>query len=252
MKVISMHKVNAAMEAGALPDPELIQGMGRLIGEMRRSGVFVDAAGLRPSGTRVRLRFSGSGRTIERGPYAGSNERLAAVLQLTVGDMDEAIGWASRYAKAVGDVELELGPVTEAWDLGVIPKPAGVPLRCLLLQKADAAAEAGQPPSPQAITALTALFEEMRRGGVLQGAARLQPTRRGLRIKVASKKPTVMDGPFTESKELIAGFVILELASLDEARAWGLRFADVIGDVEMDLLPLDESDPSGSASPADR
>jgi hypothetical protein len=240
MKVISMHKVDAAMEAGALPGAELIQGMGKLMGEMRKSGVFVDGAGLRPSATRVRLHLSGGETTLEKGPYRGSNERIAAVLQLQVRDLDEAIEWASRYGRAVGEGELEIGPVTEAWDLGIIPKPAQVPLRCLVLHKADAAAEAGRALGEPASRALAAVIEEMRKAGVLQASVRLQPTSRGMRIKVAGKKPTVMDGPFTEAKELIAGFVVLEVPSLADARPWCLLFADVIGDVEMDVIPLAE------------
>ena len=65
-----MHKVDAAMEAGGRPSPELIQGMGKLMGEMRREGIFLDGDGLRPSATRVRLRFTGGELTLERGPYA--------------------------------------------------------------------------------------------------------------------------------------------------------------------------------------
>ena len=59
MRVISMHKVTPEMEAGVLPGPGLIKGMGQLIGDMRRDGVFVDGDGLRPTATRVRLRFKG-------------------------------------------------------------------------------------------------------------------------------------------------------------------------------------------------
>jgi hypothetical protein len=238
MKMISMHKVDTAMEAGAIPGPGLIQGMGQLMGEMRKSGVFVDGAGLRPSATRVRLRFSGGERTLEQGPYGGSNERIAAVLQIKVRDMDEAIDWASRYARAIDDVELEVGPVTEAWDLGVIPKPVDPPLRCLVLHKADADAEAGKPLPAKVAAALAAVTDEMRRAGVLEAATRLQPTSRGMRIKVAGKKPTIIDGPFAEAKELIAGFVVIDVPSLADARPWCLRFADVIGDVEMDVIPL--------------
>jgi hypothetical protein len=240
MKIISMHKVDAKMEAGVLPGAELIQGMGRLMGEMRRSEVFIDGAGLRPSATRVRLRFAGGERTVEHGPYRGSNELVAALHLIKVRDMDEAMGWASRYGEALGDVELEVGPVTEAWDLGVIPKPADAPLRCLLLQKADAASEAGQPLPPKTARALTALTEEMRKAGVLEAAERVQPSRKGMRMKVEGKKPTVVDGPFAESKEMIAGYIILELPSVAAAHPWCLKFADVIGDTEMDVLPLDE------------
>jgi hypothetical protein len=244
MRIISMHKVDAAMEAGKRPSQELIQGMGKLIGDMRRAGVFVDGDGLLPSATRVRLRASGGKRTLEKGPYAGANELVSRLAMLKVPGMDQAIDWARRYAEAAGDVDLEVGPVTEAWDLGIMPKPADAPLRCLLLHKADADAEAGRPLAAAAAVALAGLDEEMLRAGVLLGSERLQPSSKGVRIKVVSQQSTVVDGPFAESKELIAGYVILNVPSIAVAREWALRFAGVIGDVEMDLRPAYEPEAS--------
>jgi hypothetical protein len=239
MRVISMHKVDAAMEAGQPPSRDLIQGMGKLIGDMRRADAFVGGDGLRPSATRVRLRGAGGARTVEKGPYRGVNELVAAATMVKVRDMDEAVGWAGRYADALGgDVDLEIGPVVEAWDLGLIPKPADAPLRCLLLRKADAASEAGQPLGPAAAAAVAKLNGEMQAAGVLLASETMQPSSKGARIRVAGKKPTIIDGPFAESKELIAGFVILNVASIEAAYPWALRFAEVIGDVEMDVLPL--------------
>jgi hypothetical protein len=235
MKIISMHKVDAAMEAGAMPSKDLIQNMGRLMGEMRNAGALVDGAGLRPSHTRVRLRFSGGERSVQQGPYPGGNELPAGMAMLKTRDMDEAVEWASRYGRAVGDSEVEIGPVTEYWDLGVGAKPADAPLRTLLLHKADAAFEAGQPLPAPAAAALAKVQDDMRAASVLLLSERLKPSREGLRIQVKNKRQTVTDGPFAESKELIAGYVILELPSLDAARPWANKFADVLGDVEMDL-----------------
>jgi hypothetical protein len=80
----------------------------------------------------------------------------------------------------------------------------------------------------------------MRAAGVLLGSERLRPSREGVRIKVADKKATVVDGPFAESKELIAGFIIMNAPSVAATQPWTSRFADVIGDIEMDVLPLYE------------
>lgn len=226
-----MHKVDAAMEAGGKPSRELIQGMGQLMGDMRRNGAFVDGAGLLRSATRVRMKVSKGASALQKGPYAGSNELVAGMMMLTVRDMDAALEWASRYAKAAGDVELEVGPVTEAWDLGLMPKPENAPFRCLLLRKADAASEAGKPLAGP----VAGVLEEMKKAGVLVASEWLKPSASGMRIKVANKQSTVVDGPFAESKELIAGFIILEVPSMAAAREWCVRFADVIGDVEMDV-----------------
>jgi hypothetical protein len=242
MRIISMHKVTPAMEAGELAGPDIIKGMGQLIGDMRREDAFVDGAGLLPSRTRVRLRFAGGKRSVQKGPYAGAHELVASILMLKLHDMDEAIEWATRYAAAVGDAELEIGPVTEPWDLGIMPRPADPPLRCLLLHKADGDAEADRPPSQSAAAALAALMDEMRAAGVLLASERLRPSREGMRINVAGKKTTVIDGPFAESKEMIAGFIIMNVPSVAATRPWMQRFADVIGDVELDVRPLRDPD----------
>jgi hypothetical protein len=82
--------------------------------------------------------------------------------------------------------------------------------------------------------------EEMRAAGVLVASERLRPSREGVRIKVADKKTTVVDGPFAESKELIAGFIIMNVPSVAATRPYTTRFAEVIGDIEMDVIPLDD------------
>jgi hypothetical protein len=128
--------------------------------------------------------------------------------------------------------------VTEPWDLGIMPRPANPPLRCLLLHKADADSESDRPAPQSSAAALTALMDEMRAAGVLLASERLRPSREGIRINVAGRKATVIDGPFTESKEMIAGFIIMNVPSVAASRPWMERFADVIGDVELDVRPL--------------
>ena len=76
---------------------------------------------------------------------------------------------------------------------------------------------------------------------VLLSREALRPSSEGIRVRFRDGKRTVIDGPFTESKELIAGFSIMEVPSRDEALAWTSRFAALIGDVEMDIRPLYES-----------
>jgi hypothetical protein len=231
MRIISMHKVDAAMEAGALPSAELIKGMGQLMGELRRKNALVDGNGLRPSATRARVRTAKGERTIQRGPYAGESELVAGMHLVKVKELDEAIDWAARFGSAVGDAEIEVGPITEGWDLGLMAKPAQAPLRCLMLHKADAASEAGQPLPPAAL----ALQDQMKQAGVLLASARLKPSRGSVRVKYANGRSTVLDGPFTESKELIAGYVVLDVASMDEAIEFGGKFASIVGDTELDI-----------------
>src|SRR5690606_36769449 len=102
----------------------------------------------------------------KRGPYRGENELPAAMLLLKVRTFEEAIGWAERYGKILGDGELELGKITEPWDLGLMPPPENPPLQLLLIEKADAATEGGGR-SPQQKAALARLRTEMTKAGVL-------------------------------------------------------------------------------------
>ena len=91
--------------------------------------------------------------TAKHGPYAGEHELPAATLLLKVRTREEALGWAERYGKILGDGEIELGKVNEPWDIGVMPPPENPPLQFLLIEKADAATEAGgRSPQQKAIS----------------------------------------------------------------------------------------------------
>jgi hypothetical protein len=160
MLFMVMHKVNAEIEAGGPPRPELVRDMGQLVGDAAKAGKLKDGAGLKSSAERVRLKFSGGKRTVQKGPYRGDNELVASYVMLTVKNMDEAVEWGTRYAEASGASEVEVGTVTEPWDIGVAPKPEGaVPLHVLVFKKADAASEKGAPLAPEATVKLNALFE---------------------------------------------------------------------------------------------
>jgi hypothetical protein len=145
--------------------------------------------------------------------------------------MDHAIEIATRIAGVLGDVEIEIGPVVEPWDLGVMARPEHAPLRFLLLRKAGAAFEAGAPDP----AGLAPLIAELARDGVVLSTATLAPSAKAARYKKTGGKRDWTDGPFAESKELVAGFSILELPSQAEAKDWSDRFAALIGDNEIDI-----------------
>ena len=232
MRYISMHTSNASMEAGEPPSPELMAAMGPLMGEMMEAGVFVSGEGLRPTSHGVRLTFSDGKRTITKGPFAGSNEMIDRYLIVRVRSLDEAIGWATRFASGVGDSEIDVRPVTEVWDLGLMPKPADeTTTRYMILHKSDARSEAGRP-APVSLSALDS--------NVLLSTEALQPSAKGVRLKFSGGRRRVIDGPFTESKELIAGYSIMNVQSIDEVIEWASRFAALIGDVGIEIRPLYE------------
>jgi hypothetical protein len=239
MRFMIMHKHDPNTEAGIKPPPGLIQEMGAFIGGHARAGRLVDGAGLGPTKTRTRLSFRGGRATVTHGPYAGERELPAAALRLEVANRDEGIRWAQRYGEILGDGELELGKVTEPWDLGLIPEPANPPLHLLLVDKADAATESGGRSAKQK-AALQALEAEMTKAGVLQGALRLQPSSKAKRLVFKKNELTTIDGPFSESKELIGGFAVLDLSGMEEAIEMCRRYAAILGGtLEIDVRLVD-------------
>jgi len=240
MRFMVMHKVDAEMEAGAPPDQRIIQDMGGLIGEGIKSGTVLDGAGLHRSAARARLKKSGGKRSVERGPYAGGNELVSGVAMIKAATMDEAIDRAERFADALGAPEVEIGPVVEAWDLGLMPKPSVPGGRYLLLCKGGAETEAGSSPGPEERAALARLNEELAAAGVLLKSELLGPSSQGARLPSGpGGKRAWVDGPFAEAKELIAGFTILKLSSLAEDGGVAVRPGPRLGENEVDVRLLE-------------
>ncbi len=245
MRFMIMHKTNADWEAGAVPSADLIARVGAMIGELVSAGILLAGEGLRATSQGVRLRFRGGERTVTPGPFPGQNELPAGYSILRVASLDEAVEWASRFAEIVGDVEIDIRPLTEEWDLGTAPKPANLTTRrYMAMHKADAASEAGTTPTPEQRTAMARLHEEMARAGVLLASEAFAPSAKARRIRMRGPTGTstgervVLDGPFAESKELIAGFVLVNVSSLDEAMRWADRYVDAVGCTEVDVRLL--------------
>ena len=242
MRFMVMHKNDPHTEAGEKPSPELMAAMGGFITEHAQAGRFLDGAGLSGSRTRTRLTFRNGESTIKHGPYQGERELPTAMLTLKVRSREEAIGWAERYGKILGDGEIELGSVNEPWDLGMMPRPENAPLRFLLIEKADAASEAGTRSAKQKAD-LTRLRTEMTKAGVLAGAEHLQPSAQAKRLVFTNHQMRVVDGPFSESKELLGGFSILRMNDVDEVITLCQRYAEILGGtLEIDVRPLVEPD----------
>ena len=96
-------------------------------------------------------------------------------------------------------------------------------MKFMILVKATKDSEAGKLPSPELLAAMGKFNEELVKAGVMLAGEGLQPSSKGARVKFSGDKRIVTDGPFTETKELIAGFWIWEVASLQEAIEWVKR-----------------------------
>lgn len=122
-------------------------------------------------------------------------------------------------------------------------------MRFLIIRKADAETEAEKMPSEELIRQMTEYNEAMAKAGVLVTGEGLRASRQGARVKFRGGKPNVIDGPFAESKELIAGFSIIEVPSRDEAIAWVKKWPqlDGHGEVEIEIRQIFEAADFGEA-----
>jgi hypothetical protein len=103
-------------------------------------------------------------------------------------------------------------------------------MRFMILVKATEDTEAGVLPSQELLAAMGKYNEELVKAGVMLAGEGLQPTSKGARVRFSGKKRTVIDGPFAETKELVAGFWIFEVGSKEEAIEWVKRCPNPMGD----------------------
>lgn len=236
MRYAIMHKTNAHWEGGAIPGADLIARVGTLLGELASAGILLGAEGLRPTSEGVRIRFSAGRRTLIKGPFPGGRELPAGFSIVRARSLEDAIEWASRAAAVQGDREIDIRPVTEAWDIGMAPRPADVTTRrYMILRKATPATEAGAAP---AAADLSRLVEEATGAGMHLVTETMRPSARGRRYRNSINGVSMFDGPFVESKEMIAGYIVVAAQSLADAGRWAMRYIDAVGADEVDVREL--------------
>ena len=111
-------------------------------------------------------------------------------------------------------------------------------MRILGLMRATKESEAGLPPSRDLMERMGAFVDEVTKAGVMVATDGLHPSARGKRVKLQDGKITVTDGPFTESKELVASYALMQVKDMDEALMWCTRFLEVLGEGECELRPI--------------
>ncbi|SFI39450.1 Uncharacterized conserved protein [Bosea sp. OK403] len=119
-------------------------------------------------------------------------------------------------------------------------------MRVMVLVKADKDSEAGIMPSEDIFTKMGAYNEELVKAGVMLAGEGLHPSRKGLRMRFSGAERVITDGPFAETKELLAGFWLWQVKSFDEAVEW-LKRAPFDGGTEIELRPVFEMEDFGAA-----
>src|SRR5437899_525178 len=115
-------------------------------------------------------------------------------------------------------------------------------MRCMVIVKATKDSEAGVMPKTKLLAEMGKFNEELVKAGIMLAGEGLQPSSKGKRIRFSGEKRTVIDGPFTETKELIAGFWLWQVRSMDEAIEWVKRCPNPHeGEAEIEIRPLFEA-----------
>lgn len=126
-------------------------------------------------------------------------------------------------------------------------------MRVMILVKASKDSEAGVMPNEDLLAAMADYHEQLAKAGVLLDANGLQPTSKGWRIKYSAGTRTIVDGPFAETKELVAGYTIIQVKSREEALEWARRFPNPHNeDGEIEIRPMFELEDFGPSEAVDR
>lgn len=128
-------------------------------------------------------------------------------------------------------------------------------MRYMIIVKATNDSEAGVMPGEELLARMGAYHEELAKAGVLLDGSGLKPSRDGWRIRYDGEKRTVVDGPFAETKELIAGYTLIQVRSREEAQEWARRFPNPAvdgGQAEIEVRQLFELDDFSPSEAVDR
>ena len=117
-------------------------------------------------------------------------------------------------------------------------------MRVMVIVKASEESEAGQLPDQKILTEMGKFNEQLVKAGVMLAGEGLHPTSKGKRVKFSGSEQTVLDGPFAETKELIAGFWLWQVKSMEEAVEW-LKRAPFDGGTEVEIRPVFEAEDFG-------
>jgi hypothetical protein len=254
MRFMMIVKSDAQSESDALPDEKILSAMGKYNDDLIKAGVMLAGEGLHPSSKGARVKLERKTVTVTDGPFAEAKELVAGYWLIDVGSRSEAVEWAKRIPGARGEVEVR--PLHELTDFPVDPSetkdgwrsdeqkfrdatnpkltkhapPKRIPgtTRFMIIHKANPLSEAGALPDPKLLAAMGAVIQAEVERGALLAADGLQPSAKGFRVRAQGANRTVIDGPFAETKELIAGFSIIQVKNKEEAVAFAKRCIECV------------------------
>ncbi len=266
MRFIMLLKSDQNAEAGVMPDEAILGAMGRYNDELIQADALLAGEGLHPSSKGFRVRNAGGTLTVTDGPFAEAKELVAGFWMIQADSKEEAIEWAQRVPMDIqsplipsdAEGQIEIRQVFEMEDFPVSEGESGwreqetafreqsrnaarsgaagesATIRFMLMTKATQESEAGALPDEKVLAEMGACLADMVENGVLAEAEGLHPSSKGARVYFSGGKRTVVDGPFAETKELIAGYTIIQVNSREEAIEWARRCAMIGGEGEIE------------------
>jgi len=257
MRFMLLVRATEDFEAGRLPDEKKMSEMADWTEELIKSGARIGANRLHPSSKGTRVRYAKGRVQVTDGPFAESKELIAGYCLIQAKSLDEAVAWAKSVPFEEGEIEVR--PLNELIDVPADPpdrRPGTT--RYVGLVKSDPDVEAGKFPEEKFVADMGAFLGEAAKAGVFLAGQALQPSSKGARVRFSGRNRQVIDGPFAESKELIAGFMFLQFPSKDEAIEWGKRFVQVDapgrsgGESDCEMRPVCEFEDYGPSPAVER
>ncbi len=259
MRCMMLVKSNETIERTGIASERDLAELGRYNDELAKAGIVLAGEGLLPSAKGARVRLSGGNFTVTKGPFPEPNRLIAGFWTIQTKSKEEAVRWLERAPLAAGEVELR--PLYDTEDFPVDPSerpggwrdqevaardaaqatpPARLPgtRRFILMLQSGSSTESGRMPSEEVLAKMGELIAEGVRDGSMLGGDGLKPSKTGVKAKVSGGKRVLVDGPFAESKELIAGYTLLQLRSLDDAIAYAKRWLAIhvlVGEPEAEI-----------------
>lgn len=232
MRYLLIVKATPDYEAGQLPSREILAEMVRWNEDVVKTGAMLVSERLLPSSKGTRVTYADRKITVTDGPFAETKELVAGACMIHAKSLGEAVDWAKRIPFRDGEVEIR--PLLEVFSpSGESGQPVPPPQRSpgmigyLAFIKSDSQVESGKFPEEKFIAEMSTFLQDSAKAGVFLTGEGLEPSSKSARVRYAGRERSVIDGPFAETKELVAGYCSLQFKSKAAAIEWAKQFVQV-------------------------
>jgi len=229
MRFMSLYRPGRSEDQMGAPTPAEMAAMGKLIEDETKRGTLVSTGGMMKSAFGARIVRKGREVTVVDGPFAETKELVGGYAIMQFASKDEAIEAGKKFVEVAGEGVCEMRPFYGAG----FAASEGKQLYMSLWRPTTYG-----PPEPGCMTQMNELVERETRAGRLLSTGGLLPSETGSRVGRTAGRLTITDGPFAESKEVVSGFGVFEVASLQEAIDAARRFLEVVGEGECEVRPM--------------